>query len=79
MVQMRGQVDFGSRCHRLLVASHAEEVAGEKGFSGVRIMAVQATDSGQMHATGEKGGKFVVLIPHLTVRIKDIGFIGDGE
>jgi hypothetical protein len=62
-----------------IVTPHAERIPFEKGFSRVRLVAIDTTNSGGMHAAAEKGGKFVILLPHLSVRIVGVALIHYGE
>ncbi len=61
------------------VALHAEGVAGELGFAGVGVVAIDAADTGVVHFAAEKGGGLVVFIADLAVGVEDVGKVGDGE
>ena len=76
---MGERLDFRAVGMRAVVTAHAKRVAGEDGFSGVWMVAVHAMNARIVHSAAEEGGKDVVFVAHLAVRVEDVGFIRNGK
>lgn len=79
VVRMGERLDLRAVGMRAVVTAHAKRVAGEDGFGGVRMVAVHAVNARLMHSAAEEGGKDVVFVAHLAVRVEDVGFIWNGK
>lgn len=79
VVRMGERLDLWAVGIRAIVTTHAKRVAGEDGFGGVRMVAVHAVNARIVHSAAEEGGKDVVFVAHLAVRVEDVGFIRNGK
>lgn len=79
MVGMGERLDLRAVGIRAVVTAHAKRVAGKDGFGGVRMVAVHAVNACLVHSAAEEGGKDVVFVAHLTIRVEDVGFIRNGK
>ena len=62
-----------------IMTAHAEPIARQKGFAGMRIMAIRATNSPHMHATAEKRGILVIFIADLAIGVKGLRNVHNGR
>lgn len=79
VMRMSERLDLRAVGIRAVVTTHAKRVAGEDGFGGVWMVAVHTVNACLVHSAAEKGGKDVVFVAHLAVRVEDVGFIWNGK
>ena len=78
-MRMGERLDLRAVGMRSVVTTHAKRVAGKDGFGGVWMVAVHTVNARLVHSAAEKGGKDVVFVAHLAVRVEDVGFIWNGK
>ena len=61
------------------MAPHAKFVPPDLRLRRVRIMAVQTRHTCRVHPARQERGEFVVLIPHLPIRMEDVRVVHDRE
>ena len=61
------------------MTTHAHHVAGQSNFRAVRLVTIDASYAFVKHATAEKRCELIILIAHLSIGVKQISFIHDGQ